>query len=147
MQTDEQSALDQASVWKNLARYLGCGLHGFNDERSAGFITPDGEVIEIGPKFREQIEALQRERDELDLRLTRALNAHAICFRAKKIAEAERDRMREALEPFARAAKWWKAFHDFHRITSLHQHGDCLEVIHLRNAAAAIRAINGENDG
>lgn len=46
--------------------------------------------------------------------------------------------VREALAPFARAAKWWKAFDNQHRITTLHQHGDCLEVGHLRAAEAAL---------
>jgi len=51
--------------------------------------------------------------------------------------------LEEGLNPFARAAEWWKAFHDFQRITSLHQDGDCLEVAHLRNAAALLNQ-NGE---
>lgn len=53
-----------------------------------------------------------------------------------RIAELE-----AALRPFARAAKWWKAFNDFHHITALHQHGDCLEVHHLRDARTTL----GEN--
>lgn len=50
----------------------------------------------------------------------------------------------EALKPFARAAEWWKAFSDQQRITSLHQHGDCLEVGHLRAAAAALNPDPGK---
>lgn len=52
--------------------------------------------------------------------------------------EYDGEAVREALKPFARAAKWWKAFDDQHRITTLHQHGDCLEVGHLRAAEAAL---------
>ena len=56
----------------------------------------------------------------------------------------ETERLRAALRPFAHAAKWWKAFHDYHRITTLHQHGDCLEVGHLRAAESALRPQEGE---
>jgi len=56
------------------------------------------------------------------------------------------ERLRSALEPFARAAEWWKAFDDQHRITSLHQYGDCLEVRHLREARAALSDA-GEGSG
>lgn len=56
--------------------------------------------------------------------------------------EAERAkvaRLREALDPFARAAKWWNAFNGFQRITALHEYGDCLEVRHLRAADAVLK--------
>lgn len=55
----------------------------------------------------------------------------------------------EALRPFARAAKWWSAFSDQQRITPLHDHGDCLEVGHLRQAEAALASnspVVGEDD-
>lgn len=38
--------------WKVVAAKIGCSLHGFNDGTAASFVTPDGNVIEIGPKFR-----------------------------------------------------------------------------------------------
>lgn len=57
-------------------------------------------------------------------------------------ATSRQDGLREALIPFARAAKWWKAFDSQHRITTLHQHGDCLEVGDLRAAEAAIAALS-----
>lgn len=43
--------------WKAAAAKIGCKLHGFNDGYAASFITPDGHVIEIGPKFRKAISA------------------------------------------------------------------------------------------
>ena len=55
--------------------------------------------------------------------------------------------LREALRPFANAAKWWKAFDSQHRITTLHQHGDCLEVGHLRAALAALSQSTAGEDG
>lgn len=54
-------------------------------------------------------------------------------------AQADIAKYREALTPFARAADYWSVFHDFQRITSLHQHGDCLEVHHLRDAVVALK--------
>lgn len=59
------------------------------------------------------------------------------------------DALRKALRPFANAAKWWKAFDNQHRITTLHQHGDCLEVGHLRAAEAALTpsALSGDATG
>src|SRR3546814_82932 len=44
--------------WKAVAAKIGCGLHGFNDGKSASFVTPDGNIIEVGPKFRLTIAAL-----------------------------------------------------------------------------------------
>ena len=45
--------------WKGVARIIGCELYGFDDGRSASFTTPDGNVIEVGSKFRAAIEARQ----------------------------------------------------------------------------------------
>lgn len=45
--------------WKNVAAAIGCSLQGFNDGRTASFVTPDGSTIEVGPKFRATIETLQ----------------------------------------------------------------------------------------
>lgn len=59
-----------------------------------------------------------------------------------------REALRRALRPFASAAKWWKAFDNQHRITTLHQHGDCLEVGHLRAAEAALaQPVEAGEDG
>lgn len=46
--------------WKQVARIVGCQLHGFDDGRSAAFLTPDGHVIEIGPKFRAILSTLRQ---------------------------------------------------------------------------------------
>ena len=66
--------------WKGVARIIGCELYGFDDGRSASFTTPDGNVIEVGSKFRAAIEARQPP--------------------AARVAEleAENARLREALE-------------------------------------------------
>jgi hypothetical protein len=48
--------------------------------------------------------------------------------------EREQAEAEAVIRPFAGAADYWAAFGDFQRITSLHQYGDCLEVMHLRAA-------------
>ena len=45
--------------WKDVASVVGCQLHGFDDGRRASFLTPDGNIIEVGPKFRAALTALQ----------------------------------------------------------------------------------------
>lgn len=60
---------------------------------------------------------------------------------------AGEDALVKALRPFALAAKWWKAFDSQHRITTLHQHGDCLEVGDLRAAESALAALNARQSG
>jgi hypothetical protein len=55
IQDDTAAIIACGERWKVIAQTIGCQLHGFNDERSASFITPDGNVIEIGPKFRQAL--------------------------------------------------------------------------------------------
>ena len=55
---DDEAVIRCGERWKAVAARIGCTLHGFNDDRSASFYTPDGNVIEIGPKFRAVIESL-----------------------------------------------------------------------------------------
>lgn len=49
--------------WKQVAAIIGCTLHGYNDGFGASFFTPDGGVIEVGPKFRKAIAALTAHSD------------------------------------------------------------------------------------
>lgn len=44
--------------WEKVAAKIGCTLHGYNDGFCASFLTPDGTVIEVGPKFRAAIAAM-----------------------------------------------------------------------------------------
>ena len=72
---------------------------------------------------------------------------HTAAAATIRAAMGEIERLRGALRPFARAADWWKAFDDQQRITSLHQHGDCLEVAHLRTARAALNQKGPQDAG
>lgn len=58
IQDDPCAIVACSDRWKAVAAKIGCTLHGFNDGRSASFITPDGNVIEVGPKFRTIIASL-----------------------------------------------------------------------------------------
>ena len=49
--------------WQALATKIGCTVQGFNDDFSAGFFTPDGNVIEVGPKFRAVLAELKGQTD------------------------------------------------------------------------------------
>jgi hypothetical protein len=58
IQDDPDAIVECGERWKRVASAIGCELSGFNDGRSASFFTPDGNVIEVGPKFRAAITAL-----------------------------------------------------------------------------------------
>lgn len=85
--------------------------------------------------------AVQRVKHEAEIALYQK-HAHGVGEDCNKwadravAAEALLAEAREVIEPFALGAKYWDAFHDFQRLTALHQHGDCLEVADLRRADA-----------
>lgn len=85
--------------WKAVAEVIGCTLHGFNDGRAASFFTPDGNVIEIGPKFRATLAALatlEAERVKSDARVERT----------RDIVLRELKRGRQAGESQEMIARW-----------------------------------------
>ncbi len=45
--------------WEEVAAIIGCSLYGFDDGYSAAFRTPDGNLIQVGSKFRAAISALK----------------------------------------------------------------------------------------
>lgn len=59
IQDDTDAIVKCGERWKAVAQSIGCQLHGFDDGRHASFTTPDGNVIEVGPKFRASLAALQ----------------------------------------------------------------------------------------
>lgn len=60
IQDDDAAIIHCGDRWKAVAAMIGCTLHGYNDGRSASFVTPDGNVVEVGPKFRQAIAALSQ---------------------------------------------------------------------------------------
>lgn len=61
IQDDPDAIIACGERWKAVAAIVGCTLHGFNDGRSASFVTPDGSVIAVGPKLRALITHLSAE--------------------------------------------------------------------------------------
>lgn len=59
MQNNPEAIVNCGDLWKLVAASIGCTLHGFDDDFHASFLTPDGNVIEIGPKFRTYLEQKQ----------------------------------------------------------------------------------------
>jgi hypothetical protein len=59
MRDDNEEIIACGERWKAVAAKIGCQLRGFNDDHGASFFTPDGNVIEVGPKFRAVIAALE----------------------------------------------------------------------------------------
>ena len=55
---DDDAVIQCGERWKAVAAKINCTLHGFNDGRTASFVTPDGNVIEVGPKFRAALSAM-----------------------------------------------------------------------------------------
>ena len=52
MAHDDAAVIACGERWKQIAAVIGCTVHGFDDDFSASFFTPDGNVIQVGPKFR-----------------------------------------------------------------------------------------------
>jgi hypothetical protein len=49
----------QDERWQELASLIGCQVHGFNNDRVASFIDPDGKIIPIGSHMRDVLEHLE----------------------------------------------------------------------------------------
>ncbi len=60
-----------ARQWQADAARIGCQLHGFDDENRASFITPDGAIINVGPKFREALRATPADAEPVAFEYTR----------------------------------------------------------------------------
>lgn len=61
MRNDNSMIIACGKRWEAIASTIGCTVHGYHDDFSASFYTPDLEVIEIGPKFRTALAANEAE--------------------------------------------------------------------------------------